>query len=225
MPNLVPAFIIGLLLVTQSATAQTSTPFTSEELASRTIYRRAVDAAIWGMPTVSLDAMRQAYFRDAKAKYNDIIWWPKGSGWKNQSLTVNTTVRYMYFFCNTRDDGPVVLELPPAGAGASFYGTIVDAWQVPLVDVGDGGKGGKYLVLPPDYTDEVPAGYIPVRPKTYNTYTLLRSILASTSEEDVRKCDALVKEIKIYPLANAKQPTDTTDRRHDRHHVRRPRAL
>ena len=51
-------------------------------------HRRAVDAAIWGMPIVNFDAMRQAYFRDAEAKYNDIIWWPNRSGWKNQSLTV-----------------------------------------------------------------------------------------------------------------------------------------
>jgi hypothetical protein len=41
--------------------------------------RRAVDAVIWGMPIVSLDAMRQAYLRDGKAKYGDIIWWPKGN--------------------------------------------------------------------------------------------------------------------------------------------------
>jgi hypothetical protein len=49
--------------------------------------RRAVDAVVWGMPIVSLDAMRQAYFRDGKAKYGDIVWWPKGNAWKNQSLT------------------------------------------------------------------------------------------------------------------------------------------
>jgi hypothetical protein len=46
----------------------------SGELAKGTIHRRAVDAVIWGQPTVSFDAMRQAYFRDAKAKYNDVIW-------------------------------------------------------------------------------------------------------------------------------------------------------
>jgi hypothetical protein len=49
----------------------------------------------------------------------------------------------------------------------------------------------------------VPAGYIPVRSKTYNTFTTIRSILASSSEEDERKGDALVKLIKIYPLAKA----------------------
>jgi hypothetical protein len=169
-------------------------------------HRRAVDAAIWGMPIVNFDAMRQAYFRDAEAKYNDIIWWPKGSGWKNQSLTVNTSVRYLYVFSNTREDGPTVVDLPPAVAAASFYGTIEDAWFLPLVDIGFEGKGGKYLILPPDYKAEVPPGYIPLRPKTYNTMTLVRSILASSSEDDVRKGDELVKQVKIYPLAKADNP-------------------
>ena len=186
--------------------------FSSEELARLTVERRAVDAAIWGQPIVSFDAMRQAYFRDAKAKYNDIIWWPKAAGSKNQSLTVNTSVRYIYFFFNTKNDGPVVLELPAGVDGTGFFGTITDAWFVPLVDIGgdgeDKGKGGKYLVLPPDYKDAVPSGYIPVRPRTYNTYTLVRSILKSESQEDVRKGDELVKQIMLYPLSKAANPPE-----------------
>ena len=108
--------------------------------------------------------MKQAAFRDGKANYNDIVWWPKGGGWKNQSPTPNVNTRYMYFFINTRQDGPVVVEMPPAVTGASFYGTIEDAWYVPLMDIGFEGKGGKYLVLPPDYKGDVPDGYIAVRP-------------------------------------------------------------
>ena len=143
--------VVGVLLA-HSSRAQESEHLSSEQLTKQTIHRRALDAAIWGQPIVSFDAMRQAYFRDAKANYNDVIWWPKGAGWKNQSLTVNTSVRYLYFFFNTRNDGPVVLELPGAIDGAGFFGTITDAWFVPLVDIGsqgeDNGKGGKYLVLP-----------------------------------------------------------------------------
>src|ERR1035441_9613875 len=56
-----------------------------------------------------------------------------------------------------KQDGPVVVEVPPAVPGASFFGTIEDAWYVALVDIGFEGKGGKYLVLPPDYTGDVPA--------------------------------------------------------------------
>lgn len=68
------------------------------------------------------------------------------------------------------------MELPPAAA--SLFGTLIDAWQVPLADVGpkgeDQGKGGKYLLPPPDFKGEVPAGYIAVPSKTYNDYALFR---------------------------------------------------
>jgi hypothetical protein len=217
MRILLSAMSIGLLLITQSVTAQNTTTFTSKELASRTVYRRAVDAVIWGAPAVTLDMMRQAYFRDAKASYNDIVWWPKGAGWQNQSLDVDTSVHYLYIFSNTKNDGPIVLDLPAAVAGAQFLGTILDSWQVPLVDVGVDGKGGKYLILPPNYTGDVPSGYIPLRPKTYGSYMLIRSILASRSEADARAADALVKQIKIYPLSKAASPPeprfiDMTDR-------------
>src|SRR5271169_4778677 len=149
----------ALFVAPAAAFAQDTTQFTSEQLASRTVYRRAVDAVIWGLPLVGEYTVKQAYFRDGKANYNDIVWWPKGGGWKNQSPTPNVNTRYMYFFINTQQDGPVVVELPPAVPGASFYGTIEDAWYVPLVDIGFEGKGGKYLILPPDYTADVPAGY------------------------------------------------------------------
>ena len=92
---------------------------------------------------------------------------------------------------------------------------------MPLTDVGFEGSGGKYLVLlPPDYTAEVPTGHIPVRSKTYNTFTTIRSILASNSAEDERNGDALVKQIKIYPLAKAGNPpaqrfVDMTDIMYD----------
>jgi hypothetical protein len=199
-------FILGLLLAAQLAAAAETKSFTSEELANRTVYRRAVDAVIWGLPLVGEDAVKQAAFRDGKATYNDIVWWSKGGSWKNQSPTPNVNTRYMYFFINTRLDGPVVVELPPAVEGASFYGTIEDAWYVPLTDIGFEGTGGKYLVLPPDYKDDVPPGYTVVRPATYNTMTLLRSILASPSEHDVQAGNALVSKVRVYPLSKAGNP-------------------
>ncbi len=58
MHKLTSAMFVGLLLISQSATAQNTTAFTSQELASRTVYRRAVDAVIWGVPAVTLDMMR-----------------------------------------------------------------------------------------------------------------------------------------------------------------------
>src|SRR5450432_2569025 len=106
-------------LTSMSSQAQT-VPLSSQNLAKRTVQRRAVEAAIWGEPIVMFDAMRQAYFRDAKAKYNDIIWWPKGADWRSQNLTPNTVARYVFFHGNTAIDGPVVFELPSGSGGASF---------------------------------------------------------------------------------------------------------
>ena len=197
--------IISLLLASQSATAQSANAYTSEDLNSQIVYRRAVDAVIWGLPLVGEDAVKQAAFRDGTANFNDIVWWRKGS-WKNQSPTPNVNTRYMYFFINTKQDGPVAVELPPAVPGASFYGTIEDAWYVPLTDIGFEGKGGKYLVLPPDYKGDVPQGYTPVRPATYNTMTLLRSILDSSSEKDVQAGNELVNQVRVYPLSKATNP-------------------
>ena len=206
MAKFISVFMIGLLLLAQPARAQNTPPVTIDELVRRTVKRRAVDAVIWGLPLVSEDAVKQAAFRDGKANYNDIVWWPKGGGWKNQSPTPNVNTRYMYFFINTKQDGPVVVEVPPAVPGASFYGTIEDAWYVPLVDIGFEGKGGKYLVLPPDYKGDLPVGYTPVRPATYNTMTLLRSILGSLSEKDVQAGNDLVRQVRIYPLSKAANP-------------------
>ena len=44
--------------------------------------------------------------------------------------------------------GPVVLDVPPASDNVALFGSAIDSWEVPLVDVGptgeDEGKGGKY---------------------------------------------------------------------------------
>src|SRR6185369_13834126 len=97
---------------------------------------------------------------------------------------------YLMPFFNTKDAGPMVLEIPPADDGV-INGTIMDAWQVPLEDVGpagvDKGKGGKYLILPPSHSAAVPAGFIALPSNDYQGYALLRSILQSGSDADVSK--------------------------------------
>ena len=107
----------------------------------------------------------------------------------------------------------MVLEIPAADDG-SITGTVMDVWQSALEDVGpagvDKGQGGKYLILPPGYKDQVPAGYIPLASETYEGYALLRSIPKSGSEADVAKAVAYGKRIKLYPLSQAAYPPATT---------------
>jgi hypothetical protein len=37
---------------------------------------RLLSLIIWALPLVSEDSVKQAAFRDGKASYNDIVWWP-----------------------------------------------------------------------------------------------------------------------------------------------------
>jgi len=174
----------------------------SSELAERTLRRRAVEAAIWGMPIVSFDAMRQAFFRDGRARYNDILYWSKPADWRLQITTPIASSHYVYFNFNIKN-GPVVLEVPAAG-GAGLFGSLLDAWQVPQVDVGPGGadlgKGGKYLLLPRGHKLESLDGYIPVPFETYNGYSVLRVVPASSADADVAKALDLMKKLRLYPL-------------------------
>ncbi|MNZ44801.1 hypothetical protein D3C78_624380 [compost metagenome] len=190
--------------VSQAAAAK----FTSEQLQERMLERRAVEAALWGMPLVNFDAMRQAYFRDAGAQYNDIMYWSGPSDWKNQTTTPNHSTIYAMFFSNLKD-GPVVFDIP-ATSKASLYGAPLDAWTAPLINVGtlgeDKGKGGKYLLLPPGYKGEVPAGYVPVQSSTNNVYALLRVITKSVEKADLADGVDYLKGIKVYPLADAAAP-------------------
>ena len=181
-------------------------------LAERAIHRRAVEAINWGMPAVDFDLMLQAMITSAKGQPNQIVYWSRLPDWKIQTLTPNPDVIYLKPFFNTKDSGPMVLEIPPA-TGGSITGTIMDAWQAALEDVGpagvDKGKGGKYLILPPGHTGKTPPGYIVLRSMTHQGYALLRSILESGREADVAKAVAYAKRIRLYPLSQTGKPPAT----------------
>ncbi|MEX3933691.1 DUF1254 domain-containing protein [Paraburkholderia phymatum] len=174
------------------------------------LYRRAVEAAIWGMPIVSVDAMREAFFRDAHAHYNDIVYWSRPADWMNQTTTPNSSTLYVYFNFNLKD-GPVVFDLPPSN-GAATFGSLLDAWQEPLIDVGtsgqDAGKGARYLLLPPGFSGEVPAGYIPVRSSTLNGYAMIRVIPKTLTGPDLASAVASIREQRVYPLAQDAHPPE-----------------
>jgi hypothetical protein len=186
--------------------------FSASELAQHTFHRRAVEAAIWGIPLVNYDCMYQAAVRDGRTGFNQIVYWSRPSDWKNQTLTPNGEVLYMLVFVNTKDAGPMVLEIPPADETV-LLGSVIDSWQVPAEDIGpagaDSGKGGKYLILPPGSKNEVAAGYIPVRLQTYQSYAPLRTIPKSWSASDLERSVTYLKRVRLYPLAEAANPPQT----------------
>jgi hypothetical protein len=208
------AFLVGCNTENQPQTQSTSSIASPGDLAQRTVQRRAVEAVIWGMPAVNFDRMYQAMVHDAKAGEgsNKVVFWSRPLSWKNQTLTPNPDTIYLMPFFNTKEVGPVVLEIPPADNG-SITGSVDDCWQTAIEDVGpagvDKGKGGKYLILPPGYKEHVPSGYIPMSSGTYQTYALLRSNLKSNSDADIANAVAYGKRIKVYPYSQAAHPPDT----------------
>ncbi len=177
-----------------------------EDLERQVLNHRAIEAVIWGMPAVNRDLMYQAMLRETKARDNQILYWSRLLDWKNKTLTPNTDVIYLTPHFDTKDVGPVVLEIPPADGGV-INGTIMDAWQTPLEDVGPAAwtrQGRKVPHPPAGHTDKAPDGYI-VLPSSdvQGGFALLRSIRKCGSEEDLAKAVEYGKRIKIYPLSKA----------------------
>ncbi|MBR1224588.1 MULTISPECIES: DUF1254 domain-containing protein [unclassified Bradyrhizobium] len=201
---------LALFCLAGNAVAQ-STP------QERLLRSRAVEAAIWGMPVVNYDLMLQEMLTKTPGKVNQVIYWGKPLDWKNQTLTPNPDTLYFMTFLNTKDVGPIVIEIPPADATGSLNANIVNVWQMPLEDGGllgvDKGAGVKLLMLPPGYKGQVPAGYEALQPNTWGSYALIRSNLKSHSETDVANSVAYAKRLKVYPLSQASNapPTVFTD--------------
>jgi hypothetical protein len=202
---------LGIVLaagaIAMVAQAQT---LATEDMARRAVERRAVEAVIWGMPAVNTDLMYQAMLK-LGGKPNQIVYWSGLLDWHNQTLTPNPDVIYFMAFFDTRD-GPVVIEIPPADDGV-INGSIMDPWQAALEDVGpagvDKGAGGKYLITPPGYQGALPSGDIVLPSGNYQGYALLRSILKSGSDADVKTAVTYGKRIKLYPLSQAANPPET----------------
>jgi hypothetical protein len=205
--------ILAVLALTCAAVAASAQSLSVQDLARRTIERRAVEAAIWGMPAVNYDLMLQEMLAKTAGKVNQVIYWGKPLDWRNQTLTPNPDTLYFMAFWNTKDVGPIVIEVPPAGPDGSMNANFVNVWQEPLEDGGllgvDRGKGLKLLILPPGYSDKAPEGYVAVQPNTHAGYSLFRSNLASHGDADVAKSITYGKRIRIYPLSQASSPPAT----------------
>lgn len=168
-------------------------------------FQRAVQAYIWATPIVSLDALRLANVKDWNVDYNAVGVVDKYTTPNIEALTGNNTTIYAASFVDLGRDGPVVIDSPPGA-----YGVIDDYWQRPIVEVGpfgpDKGKGGKFLLLPPDYKGTVPKGYIAARSATNRALYLGRAIV---KEGNIQGAVDTLSKIRVYPLSQVAKPPVT----------------
>lgn len=121
-------------------------------------------------------------------------------------LTPQTTTPYVHAEVDVKN-GPVVFEI-----GSPVLGLLDDAFFRYVADIGvtgpDKGKGGKYLVVGPDYDGPIPEGYFVLKTRTYRHWLLLR-IAVQEGQETRQAVDAFKNSFRIYPLAQADKPEAT----------------
>src|SRR6185369_5551339 len=112
---------------------------------------------------------------------------------------------YAMSYVDLGKDGPLVMEAPPM-----LQGILLDYWQRPIPvdggkffgDVGlagpDAGRGGKFLLLPPDYKGTVPDGYFIYRSATNNVFIFLRGFYEDP--KNLAPAVAHLERTRIYPL-------------------------
>lgn len=208
MKNLMCNTLVVMALVMASALPQAE----AKEMTPREkmIHRRAVEAAVWGMPLVGTRGFLNSTRRDLGGDWNDVVYFSKTMVSRHGFLTANNQTPYVVASLNTKD-GPLVVEVPGASEKAKYFGSFVDAWFYPFTDVGpagaDKGKGGKYLFLPPGYEGEVPEGCLVFRPYTYAVYMALRPVAEKGAR--IEDLAAYAKTLKVYRLSKASNPSPT----------------
>ena len=195
---------LAILLAAAALLAFVHSPAKAHEqtITERMLHHRAVDAVVWAMPLMNFKFFRDAHV-DAGVGPNDVGYFSKIQDWKFQTATPNNTTPYVLAHWTVKD-GPIVVEIPPSADGVGIFGTLMDAWQRPIDDVGaagrDKGLGAKYLLLPQDYTGPLLQGARVYRQRTHNGFAVLRAIIADSSPENLAKAVDFVKKMKIYPL-------------------------
>ena len=177
-----------------------------DEATVRTVYdnldfQRGVQAFLTALPAAAVSAVRAGI---------------RGFGPDNQTVLIaeslldshtlwgipNTETIYTLMWLDTTD-GPLVIEVPP-----KVLGMINDLRGRYVGDVGnagpDRGQGGKYLLLPPGYTGDVPDGYFILRSPTHGNLGGFRGFLVDGDPEPA--VASIKQHFRVYPLTRAADP-------------------
>jgi len=160
---------------------------------------RASELFLNAMPATSMYAMLQGHVNIGVRPNYDVGLTENLMDARSLWLTPQTTTPYVHGEIDVKN-GPVVVEI-----GSPVLGIIDDAFFRYVSDVGltgpDAGKGGKYLIVGPDYDGKIPDGYFEIRTSTYRHWLLLR---LSVQDGDLKAAiDTFKAGFRMYPLADA----------------------
>src|SRR5271170_707502 len=181
---------------------------TAKLLKDELLFQRATQTYLWALPLINTLGMKIGSEKTFGAGYNVLPVWKQRLDAKTLVTTPNSDVIYAMSYLDLGKDGPIVFEAPPG-----LQGILLDFWQRPIPgptidaraffgDVGlpgpDGGKGGKFLILPPGYVKPVPEGYFVYRSGTNSVFVFLRSFYQDPS--DLTPAVSLMEQARLYPL-------------------------
>ena len=183
-------------------------------------FMRGVEAFLNFIPAASIEGLRIGMKEMKLTKSNQCLILDNLLDSNSLFLTGNTDTVYASVILDLEKDGATVVEIPK-GSGP---GTVNDAYFRFVIDMGipgpDRGKGGTYLILPPDYKGKLnpPEGGMETRmriggvrkkvfvskSKSYTNWLILRGFLVDGKTDSAVK---MFKEgLKVYSLAKAKNP-------------------
>lgn len=166
---------------------------------------RGVEVFLDNVGAVSMNSVRKGLAGAGAEGANRIAVFEQLMDSQTLVVTANTSTLYAYTYTDLAKDGPTVIEVPPG-----MLGFLNDGWQRFVGNMGvtgpDKGKGGKYLVLPPGYTGDVPDGYFLMNPPTNRNFMFLRGSIAKGLEPAV---DNITANLRVYPLKDAATPAPT----------------
>ena len=174
----------------------------AKKLSDALLFSRAVEVYLDQMHGVSWYNVWKGVATAGNVKPNQLMIWEKLMDAETLLLTGNTETVYGLASFDLKRDGPVVVEVP-----AMMLGGISDMWQNEIAGIGptgeDGGKGGKFLLLPPDYSGSIPDGYMALKCTTFNVSLGVRGFLQDGKTD---AAVALMKTAKAYPLSQLSNP-------------------
>lgn len=196
---------LSTLPVVDGYVPKDKTPVLLDEL----FFQRAVQTYLWALPVLNLYGMKEGAEKAFGSGYNVLAIFKQRLNAKTLITTPNSDVIDGFSFLDLKKDGPIVIEVPPG-----LQGIIDDFRQRPIPSVGeidgrqwsgdvglpgpDRGKGGQYLILPPDYAGEIPPGYFTYRSGTYGVFVFWRGFF--TDPKQLQGPVRVMEQTRIYPL-------------------------
>jgi hypothetical protein len=172
----------------------------AEKYRDEMFYTDAIQVYKTMLPAMNTIGMRDGSEATFGKGYNVLPIWKERMDSRTWVPTPNADVIYSMSYLDLKETGPLVVAAPP-----NVIGMFTDFFQRTITDVGaigpDRARGGLYLLLPPDYTGQIPQGYFAFKSSTYNVFLFFRTIMKKGANgPDPKPAADLAQTTRVYPL-------------------------